>query len=196
MVALGIMGVFVSSLRGKQTPPLPVYGDVADFSLTNQLNQPVSLANLKGHIWVADIIFTRCPGPCLQMTRKMKAIHDRLPPQSPVKLLSLTADPAFDTSTVLKQYAERFQADHGRWQFLTGSKQALYDLAMKGLKLAVEENANPNPKPAEDLFIHSTRFVLVDAQGRLRGLSFEGTEERVVADILKAVDQLLKEGES
>ena len=29
---------------------------------------------------VADIIFTRCPGPCLKMTRQMKELQDALPP--------------------------------------------------------------------------------------------------------------------
>src|ERR1700746_3076871 len=57
---------------------LPVYGQVADFSLTNQANAVVSLADLNGHPWVADIIFTRCPGPCPRMTRQMRELQDLL----------------------------------------------------------------------------------------------------------------------
>jgi protein SCO1/2 len=190
LVVLSVAGVFVSTLLQAKSQPLPVYGQVPEFGLTNQLNQPVSLASLKGDVWVANVIFTRCPGPCLDMTRKMKAVQDGLPPGDAVKLVSLTADPAYDTPVVLHDYATRIQANSKQWQFLTGPKQSVYDLAMNGLKLAVQENASTN---LDEMFIHSTRFVVVDRNGRLRAVSFDGTEGRSVDEILKAVNQLLKE---
>jgi protein SCO1 len=190
-VLLSVCGVFLYTLLQPALPPLPVYGQVPDFKLTNQLDQPVTLSSLRGSVWVGDIIFTRCPGPCLQMTRKMKAVQDQLPKSAPVKLVSLTADPTFDTPPILKQYAARFQAQSGRWEFLTGPKRDVYALAMEGLKLAVQEN--PNTNVAEDAFIHSTRFVLVDRSGRLRGVSFEGEDEGAVPDLVRAVAQLVKE---
>src|ERR1035437_4345469 len=95
--------------------PLPVYGQIADFSLTNQNGRAVSLADLRGKVWVADIIFTRCPGPCLKMTRQMKELQNALPPESQIKLVTLTTDADFDTPPVLKAYAERFGADPNRW---------------------------------------------------------------------------------
>ena len=59
-------------LRAFLGKPLPFYGSVADFTLTNQLGQAVTLADLRGQVWVTDIIFTRCAGPCLKMSRQMK----------------------------------------------------------------------------------------------------------------------------
>lgn len=191
LVVLSVLGVFVSTLRAPKAQPIPVLGQLPDFQLTNQLNQVVSSEALRGNIWVADIIFTRCPGPCWQMTGRMKTIQDRLPRNSPVKLVSITADPEFDTPSVLNTYAARVQADPKNWHFLTGPKQEIYHLATKGLKLAVEENTDR--KPDEDLFIHSTRLMLVDKQGRLRGVSFDGTEAQAVPEILRAIDQLLRE---
>ena len=101
LVVVSVMGVFVLTLLHPLPKPLPVFGEVADFKLTNQLGRAVSLSELTGHVWVADVIFTRCPGPCVGMTRKMKAIQERLSPKSAVKLVSLTADPAFDTPPAL-----------------------------------------------------------------------------------------------
>ena len=98
---------------------------IADFTLTNQNGSAVSLADLRGQVWVADIIFTRCPGPCLKMTRQMKELQEALPPASQAKLVTLTTDADFDTPPVLKAYAERFGADTNRWMFLTGPKRRL-----------------------------------------------------------------------
>src|SRR5262245_32330537 len=113
---------------------LSVLGEVADFALTNQNGHAVSLADLKGRVWIADIIFTRCPGPCAKMTKQMRELQDALPPASRVKLISLTTDPGFDTSTVLKAYSQRFGAHDDGWWFLTGSKEQIAALAVDSLK--------------------------------------------------------------
>jgi protein SCO1 len=193
LVVVSIAGVFVSRLLLPGAKPLPVYGQLSDFKLTNEVGRVVSLADLKGHIWIADVIFTRCAGSCPVMTRKMKSIQAQLPPDSPVKLISLTADPAFDTPPVLKTYAARFNANLKNWDFLTGPKRAIYDLATKGLKLAVQENDTTN---VSEMFIHSTRIVLVDGRGRLRAVGFDGTDAQAVPQVLQAVDQLVRESRS
>jgi protein SCO1/2 len=191
LVVLSVVGVFVSTLVRGTPAPLPAYGQLPDFRLTNQLGQTVSLADLKGHVVVADIIFTRCPGPCLQMTKKMQALGAALPADNSIRFISLTADPDYDTPSILQRYAARFKADPQRWQFLTGPKKEVYSLARHGLKLAVEENSAASAD--EGQFIHSTRFIVLDRQGRLRGVPFDGTETRTIPDVAKAVEQLLKE---
>lgn len=191
MVVLSVALVFITSILGARQEPLPTFGELPDFTLTNQFGRAVTKGDLSGNIWVANIIFTRCPGPCTDMTRRMKAIQDGLPPGSPVQLLSLTADPEFDTSEVLKRYADRFNADSKKWLFLTGPKDEVYALAKAGLKLAVEENTDR--KPDEDPFIHSTRMVLVDGFGRLRAVSSDASEAEAVEEILRAADRLMKE---
>jgi protein SCO1/2 len=177
--------------------PLPVYGQIADFSLTNQNGRMVSLADLRGQVWVADIIFTRCPGPCLKMTKQMKVLQDALPPDSQTKLVTLTTDADFDTPPVLKAYAERFAADPQRWMFLTGTRRDIAKLARDSLKLTAIEKKPEERESPEDLFVHSTIFVIADKRGQLRGV-FETTGEgidpqNVKAQILSAVARLERE---
>jgi protein SCO1 len=177
--------------------PLPVYGQIADFRLTNQNGRAVSLADLRGQVWVADIIFTRCPGPCLKMTKQMKVLQDALPPGSPSKLVTLTTDADFDTPPVLKAYAERFGADPQRWMFLTGTKQEIAKLAIDSLKLSAIEKKPEERESPQDLFVHSTIFVIADKRGQLRGV-FETTgegidPENVKAQIVEAVRRLERE---
>lgn len=190
---LGIMAL-VLFLRQQHVagPPLPVLGQVTGFTLTNQAGQPWSSSSLEGRIWVADIIFTRCPGSCVVMTSHLRQLQQTLPESSEVSLVSLTADPAHDTPEVLRAYANRFEADPGRWQFLTGPQSEIYKVATGQLLLAVAENPDPDNAPIEDLFLHSTKLVLVDRQGRLRGV-FDGTDPSVVEEIRVAVSRLERE---
>lgn len=198
LVILG--GAFVLSRlspRGGSPAKLPVIGDIADFALTNQAGQFVSLADLRGHVWVADIIFTRCPGPCARMTRQLAALQNALPSDSRARLVSLTTDPEFDTPAVMQQYAARFGANPERWSFLTGTKKEIAALATDSLKLtAVEKEAAARENP-NDLFIHSTIFVVVDKQARLRGVFETGGDDiewtNVQAEILATVRQLERE---
>src|ERR1051326_5513766 len=107
---------------------LDVVGEVPDFSLTNQFSKVVSRSNLLGQVWVVDVIFTRCPMSCEQMTRRMHALEKDLPARLSMKFVSLTADPERDTPDVLRQYAERHGVDQSRWDFLTGIKRDVYAL--------------------------------------------------------------------
>jgi protein SCO1/2 len=185
--ALSLMGL----RRAHPQPVLPVIGPVADFALTNQDGRPVTLADLTNHVWVGDIIFTRCAGPCPVMTQSMKSLQDALPPASRAKLVTLTTDPEFDTPPVLKKYAERFGADTNRWLFLTGTKMEIGKLAANSLKLSAVPVKPEEQKDAADLFIHTTIFVIVDRHARLRGtfetqgdgVDWTNVQSRIVATI-------------
>lgn len=196
-----LLGVFAFLLSGLQSrrraADLPLLGQVSTFTLTNQSAQTVTLQDLLGKVWVADIIFSRCAGPCPRMTRQMESLQAALPKDSKARLVTLTTDPVFDTPEVLNRYAARFQADAGRWWFLTGDKREIANLAVDGLKLTAIEKAPEERQSVEDLFIHSTIFVVVDKQARLRGV-FETDGEGVVwtnmqSRILQAVRDLERE---
>lgn len=175
-----LLTYLLAQLRLRETlgKPLPVLGQVQDFRLTNQFGQAVTLADLQGRVWVADIIFTRCAGPCPRMTRQMKEIQQALPAISQARLVTLTTDADFDTPPVLKAYAEKFGADTNRWVFLTGDKRQIANLAIDSLKLTAIEKKPEERQAPEDLFVHSTIFVVVDKLGRLRGV-FETDGEGV-----------------
>jgi cytochrome oxidase Cu insertion factor (SCO1/SenC/PrrC family) len=178
--------------------PLHVLGQVADFTLTNQDNQVTTLADLTNRVWVADIIFTRCAGPCPRMTGQMKSLQDKLPVQSAAKLVTLTTDPDFDSPPILKRYGERFGADFNRWTFLTGSKAQIANLAADSLKLSAQPVKPADRKDDADLFIHTTIFVIVDKHARLRGFFETGGDgvdwqHAVQPKLLRAVRQLENE---
>lgn len=191
-VGLVLLGLIVAGLIGlayfrrSAGPPPPVYGEVSGFTLTNQQGRPFSLEDLEGRIWVADLIFTRCPGPCLKMTRSMRELQDRLPSDLPVTLVTLTVDPEYDVPSILQKYAERFRATN-HWEFLTGAKSVIYQVATNQFKVAVEDKGG-EIVPAERFF-HSTRLVVVDPRGHVRGF-VDGSDAAAVdeaADLVKRV---------
>lgn len=157
---------------------LPVLSPIPDFSLTERSQRTVQLADLKGSIWIADFIFTQCAGICPAMSMNMKRLQDILPAE--IRLVSFSVDPLHDTPEVLAQYAERFGADATRWLFLTGDEQTLHKLSVEGFKLGLEK-AGSDIEP----ITHSSRFVLIDRDGRVRGyysLEDPGAFDRLVQD--------------
>lgn len=191
-----VLGAFAYSRLGPApraaSPPLPVLSQVTSFTLTNQSGQVVTAESLRGRPWLACVIFTRCPGPCVRMTRHLVSLQKRLLPDSVLFFVTLTADPAFDTPEVLRRYATAFGADTRRWHFLTGPQTELYTLATRQLLLAVGENPDPARARPEDLFIHSTRVVLVDAQGRVRA-SYDGEDASALEGALSDLRKLAAE---
>ncbi|MEO5803804.1 MAG: SCO family protein [Verrucomicrobiota bacterium] len=193
LVIVVIVGAFIRSKFDNQqsTKPLLVYGEIADFSLTNQSNEIISLDKLRGQIWIADVIFTRCPLQCIRMTKRMRQLQEALPKDASVKLVSITADPQFDTPEVFKNYAQQYGADQSRWSFLTGAKSEINRLVVESLKLVIYEKKPEEREVPADLFLHSTKFVLVDQQGRVRGW-FDGEKEETKGEIIRAVKTLLR----
>ena len=178
MLALALVMLKLTVVRPPVVPDLPVISQVSDFALTNQFGQPMTLENLKGRVWVADIIFTSCAGPCPVMTHHMRELQDALPTASTAQLVTLTTDADTDTPPVLLKYAEKFGVDAKHWNFLTGDKRVIAGLAMDGLKLTAVAKKPDERTDDADLFVHSTIFVVVDKQGRLRG-SFQTQGEMV-----------------
>jgi protein SCO1/2 len=154
---------------------LPIYGQVPDFELTTQAGTRFSARELSGKIWVADFIYTTCTGPCPLMSARMRRVQTAIPE---ILLLSFSVDPEHDTPEALTAYARRYQAGHN-WYFLTGAKETLQMLSRDTFKLS-------------DLGLtHSTRFVLVDQKGRIRGY-YGTTDDSTIRTLLSDVRQLQK----
>lgn len=189
-VILFIVVAFVhEEVHQRRRAALPDYGQLSPFSLTNQSGKVVSLDSLKGQVWLCDVIFTRCPGPCSEMTRQMKTIQDGLP-KGAVKLVSITTDPVFDTPEILDRYGSKAQADPSRWYFLTGPKPDVHHAITNNLRLVMIEKPELERQSPTDFFIHSTQFVLVDQQGTIRQV-YEGTQPETPAKILTDIQTLL-----
>ncbi len=192
--ALGLAligGVLASQWR--QPKPLPVegtvetladYGPVPDFRLTERGGRTVTLADLRGKVWLANFIYTVCTETCPLQSLQVQRLQKEFAGARDLRFVSITVDPNHDTPEVLQRYAERYGADAERWLFLTGPKPAIHALARDGFKLGVSEvspaarsgvSAWPlGPAPAfashgsGGLFLHSSRFILVDRQARIR----------------------------
>lgn len=158
---------------------------VTDFALTERYEQTVTLADLKGKVWVADFFYSSCPGPCPMLSSRLSDVQKAIGADDRVRLVSISTDPEKDTPGVLRQYAEKFQAGE-RWLFLTGPKAATHDLARNGFKLPFAED----PTAAEPI-THSTRLILVDQSGAIRGL-YEGAGEEGPDRLLRDLRRLLK----
>jgi len=192
---LGVAAAFMLSKvhnNSGRDVSLPWHHPLPEFTLTNQDGRVVTLATLLGQVVVADIIFTRCAGPCPIMTHQMSRMQALLPANAPVKLITLTTDPGYDTPEILKRYGERNQADFTHWNFLTGAKSEIARLAVEGLKLIAVEKNPEERENEQDLFIHSTLFVIVDKKGNLRA-SFESEDPDLYPKIDGAVRKLLRE---
>jgi protein SCO1/2 len=162
------------------------YGKVPSFQLMNQNGAPFGSAQLNGKIWIADFIFTSCPGPCPIISSRMSELQKPLE-RTDVHLVSFTVDPAKDTPDVLRGYAERLQAQPGRWDFLTGPQSAIYNLSRNGFKLAVSDGSDEAGIP-----VHSTRVILVDRHGEIRGY-YDVTEADAMTKLLADTNHLLRE---
>ena len=162
------------------------YGTVPAFQLTNQNGQPFGSAQLAGKIWIADFIYTTCPGPCPMISSRMSELQKPLG-KSDVRLVSFSVDPEKDTPEVLRSYAERLQAEPGRWDFLTGPKSVIYKLSHDGFKLAVSDGSD-----AQGIPVHSTRMALVDRHGQIRSY-YDATEADAITKLVADTTHLLRE---
>ncbi|HQR47451.1 MAG TPA: SCO family protein [Thermoanaerobaculia bacterium] len=153
------------TLRTYGRAELPRLTTVPDFSTTSESGATVTKASLAGTVFVADFIFTTCQGICPGMTAKMKSLAGTLRDEPRVRFVSFTVDPEHDTPEVLARYAREHGADPARWSFLRTDAESLRRLCREGFRLAVED-AGP---AAREPILHSTRFVLVDGTGTIRG---------------------------
>ena len=187
VVTLGMLlwlrNLEVSALRQRTVSS---YGTVPTFQLTNQNGQPFGSGQLAGKIWIADFIYTTCPGPCPMISGRMSELQKPLE-KSDVHLVSFSVDPEKDTPAVLRGYAGKLQAEPGRWDFLTGPKSAIYKLSHDGFKLAVSDGSD-----AQGLPVHSTRMVLVDRHGQIRGY-YDATEPDAITKLVADTNHLLRE---
>lgn len=139
----------------------PLNWEIEDFTFTNQNNEEVGLADLKGEVWLADFIFTNCTTVCLSMTPNMVDLQQQFKAEGmDVRIVSFSVDPTFDQPEVLKSYAENYGADLASWDLLTGYAPEFLD------RFAMDNFRTVARKPEDsDQVLHGTGFYLVDKNG-------------------------------
>ena len=163
-------------------PKLDVFGDIPQFELVAQNGQPFHSQVLAGKIWVADFIYTTCPGPCPRMTSQMREVQDAVSTLPDVRMVSFSIDPANDTPPVLAAYAKLHGASPSVWYFLTGPVPTLQMLDRDAFKLG----------NIDGTLEHSTRFVVVDRQGRIRGY-YDTSESNAIPKVIADIRALAQE---
>jgi protein SCO1 len=171
----------------------PAMGEIPAFTLVERSGRPITRDDLAGQPWVADFIFTRCSGMCPALSARMADLRRRLGAAGlQARLVSFSVDPEHDTPEVLRGYATRYAADDD-WFFVTGDRGALYQLIGNGFRLSVAERSPEQAPDGGELITHSDRFVLVDADGRIRGY-YHGTEPDSVVALLRDLAALQPRG--
>ena len=165
---------------------------ILDFQLTNQNGENVTQEIVKSKVVVANFFFATCPTICPIMNSQLSRVHDKYVNNDDVIILSHTVWPEIDTIEVLKEYGERYEADSKRWQFLTGDKHHLYNLARKSYLVAPSVNDTNFDQGGEGDFIHTENIVLIDKKRRIRGF-YDGTEPLEVSQLIEDVQILLEQ---
>ena len=178
--------VVVSEKNGKATTDT-IWHKVKNIEFTNQLGKKVSLDDLKGKILVIDFFFSRCPSICPGMARSMKRLQNSfVKNDSIVQFISISVDPEHDSVPQLRKFADRYNANHDTWWFVTGDKKEIYDFALNELKAGL---ADTN---VDSAFIHTENFFLLDTNRVVRGW-FNGFDSVKQAQLVNDIPLLMLE---
>lgn len=158
-----------------------IYHSIPPFRFVNQDGDTITQEQYKGKIYVADFFFTTCQSICPKMAANLMTVQTKFKDYDSVAILSHTVNPEIDTVAVLKRYSEMVHANTKRWNFVTGKRSDIYNLAIKGYLLPVAED-----EAAEGGFLHSEQLVLVDKDAHIRGF-YDGTS---IVEINKLNDDI------
>jgi protein SCO1/2 len=145
---------------------LPVLFDAPAFQAIDQSGQAFDSASLAGKVWTVTFFFSECDGVCPGMMARLRSLQSTLRDER-VRFVSFTVDPANDTPERLAEYASSIGPGEFRWHLLTGT-----DALMKRIALDFKL---PYEQPAD----HSSKILLVDQQGRIRGLYSSGVADEM-----------------
>ena len=190
LVAAGVLGAAYVSLKSTKPRPLPPHlekiSQVPPFSIKDQTGKELTLEELKGKIWVANFIFTRCKGPCPLITQRMADLNTKLAKvRDKIVLVSFSVDPEYDTPEVLAEYGAAQGADPSFWKLLATTQDDIDKVVIKGL-------LQPVAKEPDGTVAHSSRFVIVDGDGWLRGYQ-DGVDPEVVQKLMVDIGDLMQE---
>ena len=190
VMALGMTVLALGFLRAR-SGPLPQLGALPEFSFTRQDGSAWGSAQLKGHPYVANFIFTRCPTVCPAFTRKMAHIQKETAQFGPgLQLVSFSVDPTYDTPARLAEYAQKHGANAARWSFLTGDYAGIKDTVVNSFKIYMDRQSM-DEADVMGIF-HGNHFVLVDSTGQIRGY-YESADDEAFERLVRDAARLARE---
>jgi protein SCO1/2 len=172
-------------------------GPAPKFKLTNQDNKTITNETYKGKVYVLEFFFSTCPTICPKMNESMLVLEKSFFGNPNFGIVSITIDPEHDTPKILKEHANLLGVKSSNWNFLTGDKAYIFNLANKGFNLYAGEN-----KKVVGGFEHSGLFALIDKNGNIRCrnddygnpiLYYDGLDKKGVRNIQQDINILLEE---
>lgn len=189
---LPVLLLFIAGLLGirlfSETDGYPApenFGKAPSFILTATDGSSLSSESLAGKVWVMNFFFASCPGPCPLINAELKRLKAVPSLRDKIRILSVTVDPARDTPERLAEYGAHYGAKSGEWDFLTGSPENIRSLIEGGFKLI----------SPDDVSMHTTRIVLVDRTGNIRGF-FQGTDREAIKQMFRDTAAVVAEAAS
>lgn len=193
-LALGACLAVWSAMAKRDTSSgLLHYGQLPAFQLVSQGGKPFYSSSLAGKVWIASFVYTSCKASCPMLTAQVKRLSKSLPAGPDYAMVSFTVDPKVDTPEVMQKYALACGADDPRWFFLTGSVEDLKALVSNGFKLVVEPDDRALDARKNPDIVHSTKLVLVDKHGSVRGY-YDGLLGSSVEAVRRDAQLLDREG--
>ena len=196
VLSVVLVALVIQQLRTPASAPrqpvleqLARYGPAPDFSLVERSGRPMTAGDLRGRVWIADFIYTECRDTCPLQSRAMAALLTDLEAYGDLRSVSITVDPLTDTPALLSRYADRYGADPERWLFLTGELREIRRIVEDGFRLSAAPVDGATPDP---VVFHSTRFVLVDRDGEIRGY-YDSGDPRALERLRRNARSLLAE---
>ncbi len=148
------VGFILNDGKKRKVPP---------FSFLNQDSIVVTDKDYLGKVYVVEFFFTTCPTICPVMTKNLVSLQNTFKNDKDFGVASFTINPRYDTPSVLKSYAKKYDIVDADWHLLTGDKDKIYSLAQEGFYIVANETED-----APGGFEHSGMFALVDKNGYIR----------------------------
>jgi protein SCO1/2 len=167
-----------------------VYRVIPNYKFQTQSGDSLELDSLRGSIYVADFFFATCPGICPKLSNSLERVQQNFSKETNFKIVSFSVDPAKDSVLALRRYAAIHDAIPGKWYFLRGSKQDIFNLANTGFSLTAKDDEDGGP----EAFVHSEKLVLVDQSGNIRGY-YSGVDSNSVNKLSGDIVLLLRDTE-
>ena len=160
--------------NGKDT----VYASLPDFSFINQDGQSFNQTRMDGKITVIAFMCSSCSTSCPKLAANFFRMQKKLSYLKAFSIMALSVHPETESPLVLKEYARLVHADPNYWNFLTGNKESLFELAQKGFEFNLSDSAST--------IEHQATIYLIDKKRHIRGL-YDGTS---TTDTDRLIDEI------
>lgn len=161
---------------------------VGKFTLLDQTGGTFSDRDLRGRVHLASFIYTRCSAVCPALVTSLRRV-DRAVSDDRFRIVSYSVTPDLDPPAVLAAFGRERGIEPSRWILATGEKAEIFRLARESYFASDEVMSKTLADP--DAFLHTEKLILVDAQGRLRGI-YDGTLPSDVDHVIEDAKVLLR----